>query len=206
MRGAPPPDGGSLRGELSGGEKVLWEGKPVRWFFQFVGSPAGLFVAAFSLLWFFLGLLLFYTIWIAPPEDEAPHFVIQLLALLFLLAACYFAFGRYLLAAGEWRNTSYLLTDRRVLLSAGAIGKGTTSVDLASLRQIHGMVLAPGLGDIYLGGAPPFKGLVGRVPGWLPSGLQSHIPTLQSVRDVEAVYQAILDAARMARPPQDAGG
>lgn len=206
MPGAASSEGDSLRRELADGEKVLWEGKPVRWFFLLIGSPAGLFVAAFGMLWLVLGLLLFYTIWIAPPEDEAPQIAIQVLSLVFLLAACYFAFGRYLLAAQEWGHTSYMLTNRRVLLSTGAVGKETTSVELASLRELHGMVLAPGLGDIYLGGRPPFKGLVGRVPGWLPSGLQSHIPVIQSVRDVEAVYQAILDAARNARPAPDAGG
>jgi len=204
--GAASSEGNSLRRELADGEKVLWEGKPVRWFFLLIGSPAGLFVAAFGMLWLVLGLLLFYTIWIAPPEDEAPQIAIQVLSLLFLLAACYFAFGRYLLAAQEWGHTSYMLTNRRVLLATGAVGKETTSVDLASLRELHGMVLAPGLGDIYLGGRPPFKGLVGRVPGWLPSGLQSHIPVIQSVRNVEAVYQAILEAARNARPAPEAGG
>lgn|GEM_PF-3718744 len=206
MPGAASSEGNSLRRELADGEKVLWEGKPVRWFFLLIGSPAGLFVAAFGMLWLVLGLLLFYTIWIAPPEDEAPQIAIQVLSLLFLLAACYFAFGRYLLAAQEWGHTSYMLTNRRVLLATGAVGKETTSVDLASLRELHGMVLAPGLGDIYLGGRPPFKGLVGRVPGWLPSGLQSHIPVIQSVRNVEAVYQAILEAARNARPAPEAGG
>ena len=206
MPGAASSEGNSLRRELADGEKVLWEGKPVRWFFLLIGSPAGLFVAAFGMLWLVLGLLLFYTIWIAPPEDEAPQIAIQVLSLLFLLAACYFAFGRYLLAAQEWGHTSYMLTNRRVLLTTGAVGKETTSVELASLRELHGMVLAPGLGDIYLGGRPPFKGLVGRVPGWLPSGLQSHIPVIQSVRNVEAVYQAILEAARNARPAPEAGG
>jgi len=204
--GAASSEGNNLRRELADGEKVLWEGKPVRWFFLLIGSPAGLFVAAFGMLWLVLGLLLFYTIWIAPPEDEAPQIAIQVLSLLFLLAACYFAFGRYLLAAQEWGHTSYMLTNRRVLLTTGAVGKETTSVELASLRELHGMVLAPGLGDIYLGGRPPFKGLVGRVPGWLPSGLQSHIPVIQSVRNVEAVYQAILEAARNARPAPEAGG
>ncbi len=206
MLGAASSEGNNLRRELADGEKVLWEGKPVRWFFLLIGSPAGLFVAAFGMLWLVLGLLLFYTIWIAPPEDEAPQIAIQVLSLLFLLAACYFAFGRYLLAAQEWGHTSYMLTNRRVLLTTGAVGKETTSVELASLRELHGMVLAPGLGDIYLGGRPPFKGLVGRVPGWLPSGLQSHIPVIQSVRNVEAVYQAILEAARNARPAPEAGG
>lgn len=206
MPGAASSEGNSLRRELADGEKVLWEGKPVRWFFLLIGSPAGLFVAAFGMLWLVLGLLLFYTIWIAPPEDEAPQIAIQVLSLVFLLAACYFAFGRYLLAAQEWGHTSYMLTNRRVLLTTGAVGKETTSVELASLRELHGMVLAPGLGDIYLGGRPPFKGLVGRVPGWLPSGLQSHIPVIQSVRNVEAVYQAILEAARNARPAPEAGG
>ncbi len=206
MPGAALSEGDSLRQELTGGEEVLWEGRPVRLFFIFIGSPVGLFVAGFSLLWLLLGLLLFFSIWIVPPEDEAPHLAIQVLSLVFFLVACYFAFGRYLLAAQEWRHTSYMLTNRRVLLSTGAVGKGTTSVELASLRELHGIVLAPGLGDIYLGGNPPFKGLVGRVPGWLPGGLQSHITTIQSVRDVEAVYQAIRDAAQKARPaPVDKG-
>ncbi|MBI4308118.1 MAG: PH domain-containing protein [Chloroflexi bacterium] len=201
MAKASVPESSPLRQELKPGEDVLWEGRPVQWFFVLLGSPAGLFVASFSLLWFALGLLLFYSIWFAPLEGEAPDLLVRGLALAFLLAGCYFAFGRYVIAALEWRNTAYVLTNRRVMIQSGARGKTTHIVELAALRQVHGMLLAPGIGDIYLGEAPPFRGLVGRVPGWLPGGFHGHIPTIQSVQNAEAVYRAVLEAARKAAPP-----
>ncbi len=113
---------------LNPDERTLWNGKPVKKAFVLpaLGSiPFGLFFIAFFIL-FFWG-----TAFTAAP----PPFAI--FASVFMLIGVGITVGPLLWQLLRYRNTEYMITDRRIITQTGAIGLDTRFVDFDKIQEIY---------------------------------------------------------------------
>lgn len=112
---------------LNANEKVLWSGKPVRKAFILPGLvtiPFGLIFLGFALFW----------MW-TTGATGAPLF--SLFGLPFLLIGCGVTFGPSLLQLLRYRNTEYVITDKRIITQTGAIGLDTRFVDFEKIQEVY---------------------------------------------------------------------
>ena len=113
---------------LNAGEKVLWSGKPVRRAFILPGLisiPFGFIFLGFSIFW----------MWTAASAG-APSFF-SLFGLLFVLIGFGIALGPALLQLLRYRNTEYMITDKRIITQTGAIGLDTRFVDFDKVQEVY---------------------------------------------------------------------
>ncbi len=113
---------------LNPDERILWNGKPVKKAFVLpaLGSvPFGLFFIAFFIL-FFWG-----TVFTAAP----PPFAI--FASVFMLIGVGITVGPLVWQLLGYRNTEYMITDRRIITQTGAIGLDTRFVDFDKIQEIY---------------------------------------------------------------------
>lgn len=127
-----------LARHLRAEEKVLWIGKPVMkaYFLPALGGiPIAMFFLAFVIAMLFFG---------EPSGFEwlLPLFVIGgVIVLVFVFVLPIWQLLRF-------RNTEYVITDQRVIIQSGAIGKDTRFADLDKIQEAHVKV---GLVDTWFG-------------------------------------------------------
>lgn len=107
---------------LNQNEKVLWEGGPKFWPFFFGRS---LFLTIAGIFWVIILLVFFVNSWSDAGEFRylifvTPHFWIGLLLL----------FGPTIYAALVFKHTYYAITDKRVIIQKGLIGRDFENIDL----------------------------------------------------------------------------
>jgi uncharacterized membrane protein YdbT with pleckstrin-like domain len=113
---------------LNANEKIIWSGKPVRKAFILSGVvsiPFGLIFMAFAIFW----------MWTAA-SGGAPYFF-SLFGLVFVLIGFGIVFGPSLLQLLRYRNTEYVITDKRVITQTGAIGLDTRFVDFEKIQEVY---------------------------------------------------------------------
>lgn len=111
---------------LEAGEKVLWSGKPVKVPFMFPGLriiPFGLFFMGFSIIW----------MWVA---SQAPGFF-WLFGLIFFFIGFAVSFGAPIRQLMAYKNTEYMITNRRIITQTGAIGLETRFLDLDKIQEVY---------------------------------------------------------------------
>ena len=188
MSGSTPRAGNRLRGYLLPGEEILWEGEPDVRAFMLRGSW---YMIPFSLLWG--GFAIFWEA--SALLGGAPPFFL-LFGIPFVLVGLYMIFGRFYVAAREAENTSYAITDSRVLILGGAFRTALVELDLDRLPSVELNEGRNGIGSITFG---PMGGFM-RVPaGWPTFGMYATPPAFQSVRDVRKVYDKLQQARADAR-------
>jgi membrane protein YdbS with pleckstrin-like domain len=119
------------------GEKIFWEGKPMFWPF-FLSSLVGIW---FGLLFLIAGAVVFYTGYTeggSPLIFLFPHFWIGLAIV----------FGPPIYKFLVYKYTYYAITNKRVLIQAGVIGR---DFQITDFDQITNAVVNVGLLDILFG-------------------------------------------------------
>ena len=109
-------------------EKILWSGKPVKKVFilsGLVSIPFGLIFLGFAIFW----------MWSAA-STGAPGFF-SLFGLPFVLIGFGVAFGPSILQLLRYRNTEYIITDKRIITQTGAIGLDTRFVDFDKVQEVY---------------------------------------------------------------------
>jgi hypothetical protein len=117
----------TLENELGPQERLLWAGRPRQ---GFVLRAADVFLIPFSLLWG--GFVVFWEF--TAVSNKAPFFF-ALWGVPFLLAGCYFVFGRFIADARQRAKTSYGLTNERVIIVSGVFRR-----EIAQPANSHGCV------------------------------------------------------------------
>ena len=173
-----------IRPYLLQGETVLWEGRPDVGSFSMRGAW---YVVPFSLLWG--GFAIFWEASVI--LSHAPLFFV-LWGVPFLFIGLYLIFGRILVARREARNTTYAITDHRVLIVGGAFRRSVVELDLMNMPGVELNEGRLGTGSITFGSATGFM----RVPpGWPTMGMYRNPPSFQAVANVRQVFD-ILQKAR----------
>ena len=112
---------------LNSNEKILWNGKPQRKAFvlpSLGGVPIGLGFLAFYFFFFWM-----------PFSSEQPYFII--FGLLFILIGLTIAIGPLLWQLLRFRNTEYMITNKRLITQSGAIGLDTRFVDFVKIQEVY---------------------------------------------------------------------
>jgi membrane protein YdbS with pleckstrin-like domain len=113
---------------LNANEKVLWSGRPEKKAFVLPGLatiPFGLFFIAFFILWMWGGAF-----------AEVPS-IFALFGLVFLLVGFAIVIGPFLWQLLRYRNTEYMITDKRIVTQTGAIGLDTRFVDFDKIQEVY---------------------------------------------------------------------
>ena len=175
-----------LRTLLLDGEKLLWDGRPVVLDFCLRGS---LLFVPFSLLW--CGFAIF---WEASVLNEHADTFFALWGVPFVLLGLYMVAGRFVVAYVEARHTFYAVTDQRVLIVGGVLGRRVTSLSLTDLGPVRLEQGRSGTGTITFGGGAP---LGFRFPAGRPvAGATAGPPALVAIPGAASVY-GLLDRARI---------
>ena len=189
---------------LDDNEKILWRGKPVKKAFILpaLGSvPFGLFFLAFFAFW----------LWGAS-STGAPSFFFAFGAL-FALVGIGITFGPALWQFLRYRNTEYVITDRRVITQSGVVGLDTRFVDFEKIQEIYVKIglfdRLFGTGSVYVmtAGASSFN------PSMSPCtygfggmyGFRPNLAALREPHDVQKLLQEAVVRSRGIKPQTDTG-
>jgi hypothetical protein len=186
----------AVRSCLESNEKLLWSGKPaggVRL------RAADAFMIPFSIFW--TGFAAFWEImacsglWAKGAAKDAGWFfwIFPLWGIPFILVGLYLMFGRFWTDAKQRENTSYGITDRRVIMISGLWNQKVRSLDLKSLSDFTMTQSADGSGSITMAPLNPLLQLLGN-PRWSGSSDQTAIPTLEMIPEVAKVYKIMREA------------
>jgi hypothetical protein len=176
--------GSAMRHWLTADEQILWEGRPDVWAYSMRGAwyliPFSLMWAGFAFFWEFSvitgGAPLFFSLWGIP----------------FVLVGLYLLFGRIWVARREARNTSYAITNRRILIASGAFRPTFTALELRSLPGAQIDEGRDGRGSITFGATSGFA----LPPGWPTMGARyGRVPAFVAIPEVRKVFD-IYDRTR----------
>ena len=172
---------------LNANEKVVWSGKPVRKAFimpGLVSIPFGLIFLAFPFFW----------MWTAASAG-APGFV-SLFVLPFVFVGFGIAFGPSLLQLLRYRNTEYMITDKRIITQTGAIGLDTRFVDFEKIQEVYVQIGVLdrlfGTGSVYAMTAG-FSGF-GPRGGYGYRGFPGNRPSLSALKEPYEVQKLLQEA------------
>jgi membrane protein YdbS with pleckstrin-like domain len=180
---------------LDGNEKILWTNKPVKKAFIMpaLGSvPFGLFFLGFSIFFLF-----------GVSSAGAPGFF-ALFVLLFVLIAVGLTFGPSLWQLLRYRNTEYVITDRRIITQTGAVGLDTRFVDFQKIQEVYVKIgifdRLFGTGSVYVmtAGAPNFSPAMGPY-GYGFGGAYGFRPSLAALKDPYDVQKLLQEAIERSR-------
>jgi hypothetical protein len=173
-----------LQGELAPGERLLWSGRP-RGGVVFTATDA--YRIPFLLM--FVGVTIF---WEVLAFAWGGDLIFALTGLPFLLFGLYMNFGRFPLDARRRNRTYYALTDRRVMIVSGLVGREVQSL---SLRNLPNLVLdskPDGSGTITFGDKNPLTAMYGSFYGKVFLG--PGVPAFEMIENARHVYDLILKA------------
>jgi uncharacterized membrane protein YdbT with pleckstrin-like domain len=170
-------------------EKVLWSGKPVKKAFVLPGLfsiPIGLIFLGFAIFW----------MWGAS-STGAPSFFL-LFGLPFVLISVGITFGPSLLQILRYRNTEYMITNKRIISQTGAIGLDTRFVDFEKVQEVYVQVGVLdrlfGTGSVYamtagFSGFGPRGGF-----GYGYGGFAGNRPSLSALKEPYEVQKLLQEA------------
>ena len=119
--------------------------------------------------------------------------MIAVMGIPLVLVALFAMFGRFIIDAKQRSRTHYGVTDRRVIIISGLIGREVKTLNLRTLSDITLIEKASGMGTIIFGSAYP-------VVLWRPpcSGTYA-MPIFELIDDAKLVYEKILEAQAASR-------
>jgi uncharacterized membrane protein YdbT with pleckstrin-like domain len=172
---------------LEANEKVLWTGRPVRKAFvlsTWASIPSGLV---------FLGISIIF-LWVASAGGVLDYSV--LFVLLFVLIGALTTFGPTAWQFLRYRNTEYMITDRRLITQTGVVGLDTRFVDLDRIQEVYVRI---GLFDKVLGTGNLYAMTAGYSAYVSSDGAGSFRPSLRALREpynVQKLLQGAMERAR----------
>ncbi len=174
-----------LDANIGPGEHVLWRGKPERKPFVLRTWPLSIFGAALLLSAIIYEVVILTT--------EAPD-ILAYWGIPFTLAALYMIVGHFLVTTLEWRNTEYLITDSRLLISHGIFSRMLTIYSLLSLPHTTLEMRRPDVGNIMF--KPPEGQGYGPWPGYQTMWpyTPGYLVGLMYIRNPQRVQQLLENA------------
>src|SRR3989304_2804251 len=131
-----------LLAELVPGESAEWQGKPHKWLFITMGPlhlilfvPLSLAGGGFFAYWEALAI-------------QSKSIAGALFGAPFLLIGLYLTGGRFWSAARCWKNTYYMITNKRVLIRLGTVNPKVASLEFSKISSAHLQMKRRGLGHI----------------------------------------------------------
>lgn len=138
-----------IREELLPEERILWADQPLS---GKLFSPADIFIIPFSLFW--LGFAIFWMVMASAGARTAPGsvgIIFPLFGLPFVLIGLYLVFGRFIYAHYRRKNTSYAVTDKRIIIMIKRVNKTVRSEKISSITTMDKYVRRDGSGTITFG-------------------------------------------------------
>jgi hypothetical protein len=175
-----------LRPELASGERLLWTGMPGSGL-RLRGSDA--FLIPFSLMWGGFAMFWEYMVLSTP----AP-LVMKFWGVPFVLVGLYLIVGRFFFDSYQRGRTWYGVTDQRVLIVGGLVGREVKSLALEGLNDVSLKERGDGSGDIVFGQSSPWGNSPWSNPSW--PGARKQAPSFQFIAQARSVYNIIRDAKR----------
>jgi membrane protein YdbS with pleckstrin-like domain len=121
-------------------ERILWQGKPAKQAYIFRGS---LILIPFSVIW-----LVLVIIWIAITATHGASLISQIHALALLIFGLYLAIGRFWIAGKEADNTSYTITEKRLIIRTGTFLPYTVEIPLNDICSVRWIRSSSNMGSI----------------------------------------------------------
>ena len=166
---------------LSRNEKLLWAGRPKP---GIVLRSSDLYLIPFSLLWF--GFAIFW-------EYNVLKMGISFFALFgvpFILIGLYISVGRFFIDALKRKNTTYGITDNRVIIKSGLISKEINSLNIRTISDITFKEKSDGSGTIILSPKNYRPSMFSGITYW--QGMKQS-PALELIDDVKSVYNILIE-------------
>jgi hypothetical protein len=186
--------------DLLPGERILWEGRPVRYRPL---RPSDALILAFGVIW--CGMALFWetsalTHRAGPPNP--PPIGVALWAIPVVLVGLYLAVGRFVLRVIVLRRTRYVITDRRLVRVSSLFGTRTKTSYLKSLPPPVITERLDGSGNLAFGAFLNAWDEFARINGWRGRGDRWRAwaiepwdpPALWDIPDVRRVRDLIANA------------
>ena len=174
--------------QMENGERVLWEGKPEKTAFLLFTPPWFFYFLPFFTIWVGFGIGI--VVWLVAHEEAENQRQNLVLFLLYTAIGLYLGFIRFPLALREWRNTFYLLTERRALMQKGILRPHISAMDLRDMTNVRvAHHRRSGVGSIDFGsGSPSYY-----IPGW-PSIGAALGPAFLAIENAHEVQETIRQA------------
>jgi hypothetical protein len=173
------------------GEKLLWSGAPAQ---GLLLTGRDWFMIPFSLLW---GGVVSFALFTTVVRRQIDPFTLVFLSV-FALMSLYIVAGRFLLDAWVRRQTSYAVTNKRILISRSAPFASFTSVRLDRLPDMSLSERADGRGTIRFGPQQPWFGTgSGGFSAWMPA--LDPTPQFIAIENARSVFDQIQRASAEAR-------
>ena len=167
--------------QLLSDEGIVWEGKP---YSGLVFRPIEAFLIPFSLAWGGFALFWNTSVWTTNADLS-----FKLFGLPFVIAGVYVTIGRFLLDMHVRRMTTYIITNKRVLITRGANGSKLKSLDIKRLPSLEFDERSDGSGTIRFSASSGWFSGANNFGIWQPT----FDPTPQFIRvpQVRSLYELI---------------
>jgi len=178
-----------LKSELGSGERLIWAGQPRQ---GTIFRPSEIFMTPFALLW---GGFAFFWEW-QVIQKGAPAFFV-LFGIPFVLIGIYLIAGRFILEAKQRERTYYGVTNERVLIISGLLGRKIKSLSLHNLSDLSLTEGSNGEGSVLFGSGAPFSSWFSGFSAW--PGMDAYMaPRFDLIPNAKSVYNTIRNAQRSA--------
>ncbi|HAA11687.1 MAG TPA: hypothetical protein DCE41_08310 [Cytophagales bacterium] len=174
-----------IRQQLDPEENLLWSGKPKP---GIIFRSSDIFLIPFSLVWAGFVAFWFFNVW----NSEAPLFFL-LFGSPFILMGLLLMIGRFFIDAKLREQTTYGVTDKRIIIRSGGLSKKTKSLNIWSLMDMECSENKDGSGTISFGPKNPLIWW-GNGLNWFP-GMKAN-PQFDMIPDVRKVYNQIIELQR----------
>ena len=182
---------GSLaRTNLEDGEKVLWQGKPE--FGPFILSGFGGIIPG-------IGFLVFSLFWTVSANGAGAPAEFLIFGTLFTLIGLFILLGGPITQYLRFKNTEYMITDRRIITQTGVFGLDTRYINNEWIREVYVNVSV--LDRLFGTGSVMVSTSSGFIGGASPN-MNSLRPSLASLRDPYGVQKIIHGAMKKVRSPR----
>lgn len=171
-----------FRQHLDSGENLLWTGQPKT---GIVFRPADVFLIPFSVLW--CGFAVF---WFTTALTSGAPIFFAMFGIPFVVVGLFFVFGRFIIDAKQRENTTYGLTEDRIIIKSGVFSKKVKSLNIRTLSDIEYSEKMDGSGTITFGPQNPMM-MWGNAMSWWP-GMKMN-PQLEMIQDVRKVYNLLIE-------------
>jgi hypothetical protein len=173
-----------LTRELSGGERLLWSGRPRQ---GLMLRSSDTVVIPFSLMWG--GFAIF---WEATVIKQGGSIFMMFWGIPFVVVGLYMIAGRFFIDARVRRRTAYGVTNERVVIVSGLVKSSVKSLSLRSLADMSLEEREDGSGTITFGpagtGSMSFAG----------RGNQQQSPAFEGIANARSVHNTIRQAQKSA--------
>lgn len=177
--------GYEMKRHLDPGERIIWAGVPKQ---GLMLTSKDVFLIPFSLMWG--GFAIFWETLVLAGGGFG--YFMAIFGIPFVLIGLYLIFGRFFYDAAVRKNTTYVLTNNRIIIKSGILNKNIKSLDLRSLTNVTVDENANGRGTILLASEAAYTGMF-RGTGW--PGVNSKMsPAFFNIPEARNVYKKILEA------------